>query len=76
MDLPLPRQVELRQKEGHPAVRVFDQPNDSAGRQTVGDLGWGEATNRAGDEALPFRLGFRLGSVAEQHPQGMGDEGR
>eukprot|EP00913_Durusdinium_trenchii_P011897 g11175.t1 len=31
-------QVELRQKEGHPAVRVFDQPNDSAGRQTVGEI--------------------------------------
>ena len=31
------RQVELRQKEGHPSVRVFDRAvEDAQGRKTVG----------------------------------------
>lgn len=35
------RQVELRQKEGHPSVRVFDRAvEDAQGRKTVGGLGW------------------------------------
>lgn len=33
--------MELRQKEGHPSVRVFDRAvEDAQGRKTVGGLGW------------------------------------